>query len=399
MSPKALKLVIPIVVLIAGVAAAALIASARKTPPRVDRPPLGPLVEVTPVEVTDVPVTVTGHGEVVARVAVDLIPQVAGQVVMTHRSLVAGGFFKAGEVLVEIDPRDYDLAVERAQAAVARAKVTLEREQAEAEVAREEWDGLHPGEEPTGLVIREPQIRQAEAEYAAAEADLDVARLSLERTRISLPFDGVVVSESVDVGQFVGNGSRLATVYGTEVVEVRVPLDSRELAWFDVPTDRGENGPRAEVTANYGGQSVRWEGRLTRMEAQVDQTSRMIHVVVEVADPYKTSADHPPLLPGTFVDVSIFGRTLSGVVPLPRHAMRDGNRVWVYEDGTLRVRDVEVLRADRQRSLVATGLEGGDLVVVSSLDAVTDGMKVRRAGEESVGPQDAEADATAGGSA
>jgi RND family efflux transporter MFP subunit len=288
MSPKTLKIVIPIVVLIIGAAAAALIASARKTPPRVDRPPLGPLVEVTPVEVTDVPVTVTGHGEVVARVAVDVVPQVQGQAVRVHPSFVAGGFFRAGEVLVVIEPRDYELAVERAQAAVARAKVTLEREQAEAEVAREEWNGLHPGEEPTALVIREPQIRQAEAEHAAAVADLDVAKLNLERTKISLPFDGVVVSESVDVGQFVGNGSRLATVYGTDVVEVRVPLDSRELAWFDsgcrwtAASWRGSTFPRivetveppprsvsasaAPVPSGRGG-SPEWKPRSTRRRA------------------------------------------------------------------------------------------------------------------------------------
>ena len=399
MSSKALKLVIPAIVLIAGVAAAALIASARKAPPRVDRPALGPLVEVIPTEVTDVPVVVSGHGEVVARVSVDLMPQVTGQVVKIHRSLVAGGFFKAGDVLVVIDPRDYDLAVERAQAAVARAKVTLEREQAEAEVAREEWDGLHPGEEPTGLVIREPQIRQAEAELAAALADLNVTKLNLERTRLSLPFDGVVVSESIDVGQFVGNGSRLATVYGTDVVEVRVPLDSRELVWFDVPSGRGTTGPRAEVSVELGGHDVTWDGRLTRMEAQVDQISRMVHVVVEIADPYETTAGRPPLLPGTFVEVNIFGRTLNSVVALPRYAIREGNRVWIYEDGVLRVREVEVLRADRLQSLVASGLEGGDLVVVSSLDAVTDGMKVRRAGDELAVPAGADANEPAGGSA
>ena len=399
MSSKALKFVIPAIVLIVGVAAAALIASARKAPPRIDRPALGPLVEVMPTEVTDVPVIVSGHGEVVARVVVDLMPQVTGQVVKIHRSLVAGGFFKAGEVLVVIDPRDYDLAVERAQAAVARAKVTLEREQAEAEVAREEWDGLHPGEEPTGLVIREPQIRQAEAEYAASVADLNIAKLNLERTLISLPFDGVIVSESVDVGQFVGNGTRLATVYGTDFVDVRVPLDSRELVWFDVPTGQGTMGPRAEVSVKLGGREVTWSGRVTRMEAQVDQISRMIHVVVEVADPYQTNADHQPLLPGTFVDVSIFGRTLAGVVAIPRHAIRDGNRVWVYDDGALRVREVEVLRSDRLQSLVASGLDGNDLVVVSSLDAVTDGMKVRRAGDESTGSAVADPNEVAGGSA
>jgi len=382
MSSKALKIVIPIVVLIAGVAAAALLASARKAPPRVDRPALGPLVEVIPTEVTDVPVVVTGHGEVVPRVAVDLIPQVAGQVVKIHRSLVAGGFFKAGEVLVVIDPRDYDLAVERAQAAVARAKVTLEREQAEAEVAREEWDGLHPGEEPTGLVIREPQIRQAEAEYAASVADLNVAKLHLERTRLSLPFDGVIVSESVDVGQFVGNGSRLATVYGTDVVDVRVPLDSRELAWFDVPTGSSGDGPRAEVTVDPGGRAVTWDGRVTRMEAQVDQMSRMVHVIIEVPNPYDTTGGRAALLPGSFVDVRISGRTLSKVVSVPRHAIRDDQSVWVFDNGSLRVREVEVLRADRQQTLISSGLEEGELVIISSLDAVTEGMTVRQVESE-----------------
>jgi RND family efflux transporter MFP subunit len=386
MSPKALKLVIPVIVLVAGVAAAALIASARKAPPRVDRPPLGPLVEVTPVEVSDVPLTVTGHGEVVARIAVDVVPQVPGQVVQVHPSLVAGGFFRAGEVLVVIEPRDYELAVERAQAAVARAKVTLQREEAEAEVAREEWDELHPGEEPTsGLVVREPQVRQAEAELAAAVADLDVAKLNLERTKLSLPFDGVVVSESVDVGQVVGNGSRLATVYGTDVVEVRVPLDSRELAWFDIPSSRGGSGASAEVSASFGGARSTWDGRVTRMEAQVDQTSRMVHVVIEVADPYETSDGQPALLPGSFVDIRIAGRTLSDVVSVPRHAIHDGGRVWVFDEGKLAVREVEIVREDRQQTLISSGLEDGDLVIVSALDAVTDGMTIRRADAEAGG--------------
>jgi len=382
MSSKALKLVIPIIVVIVGIAAAAILASARKAPPRVDRPALGPLVEVLPVEVDDVPVVINGHGEVSARVTVDIVPQVAGQVVEVHPSMVAGGFFKAGEVLVVIDPRDYALAVERAQAAVARAKVTLEREQAEAEVAREEWNGLHPNEEPSALVIREPQIRQATAEYAAAEADLSVAKLNLERTKISVPFDGVVVSENVDIGQFVGNGSRLATVYGTDVVEVRVPLESREMAWFDVPSRGGGIGASAEVSASFGGTRSMWQGRVTRMEAQVDQTSRMVHVVIEVPKPYETSPDHPALLPGSFVDVRIFGRTQDDVVSVPRYAVREGERVWVFADGKLQIRDVTVLRADRQQALISSGLEDGDLVIISSLDAVTDGMTIRRVDAE-----------------
>jgi RND family efflux transporter MFP subunit len=396
MSNTTLKIVAPIVVVIAGVAAAFLLASSRKAPDRVERPTLGPLVEVVPTEVTSVPVVVSGHGEVVPRVAVDVVPQVAGQVVAVHPRLVAGGFFSAGETLVRIDPRDYELAVERAQAAVARSLVNLERERAEADVARSEWDELHPGEDAPGLVVREPQIRQAEAELAAAEADLAVATLNLERTRISVPFDGVVVSESVDIGQFVGGTSRLARVYGTDKVEVRVPLKSSELAWFDVPSSGGGEPSEAEISASFGGARSTWKGRVTRMEAEVDQTSRMVHVVVVVEDPYRASDDRPALLPGTFVDVRIFGRTLDDVVPIPRFAIHDGNKVWVYDDGALDIRTVRVLRSDRNQALIASGLEGGELIIISSMDAVTDGMAVRNSGELEVTTDD---DRAAGDSA
>jgi RND family efflux transporter MFP subunit len=378
MSSKALKLIVPIVVLIAGVAAAALIASARKVPPRAERPPLGPLVEVMATEVADVPVTITGHGEVVPKVAVDVVPQVSGKVVSVSPSLVAGGFFRAGETLVAVEPRDYELAVERAQAAVARSRVTLQREEAEAEVARQEWDQLHPGEEPpSGLVVREPQIRQAQAELEAAKADLAVAELNLERTRISIPFDGVVVSENVDVGQFVTMGARLAQVYGTDTVEVRVPLGSREITWFDVPSRSGGAGSKAEVSTTFGGSTSTWPARITRMEAQVDQGSRMVHVVAEVARPYDATDERPALLPGTFVDVTIYGRTIAGVVEVPRYAVHEGDQVWVYDDGVMDIREVEIARADRERSLISGGLENGELVVLTSLDAVTDGMALR----------------------
>ena len=207
----------------------------------------------------------------------------------------------------------------------------------------------------------------------------------------------MVVSESVDVGQFVGNGTRLATVYGTDVVEIRVPLDSRETEWFAVPSRQGGNGAVAEVSVGSGDFSSVWNGRVTRMEAQVDQMSRMVHVVIEVPRPYETSAGRPALLPGTFVDVRIFGRILEEIVALPRHAVHDGDRVWVFTDGALEIRDVAVARADREQTLLSSGLGAGDLVIVSSLDAVTDGMTVRRADAPATAPEPEESEA--GGSA
>jgi RND family efflux transporter MFP subunit len=297
-----------------------------------------------------------------------------------------------------IEPRDYELAVERADAAVARAQVALQQEEAEALVARQEWDELHPNEEPSsGLVVREPQIRQARAELEAAKADLAVAELNLERTRISVPFDGVVVSENVDAGQFVTVGARLARVYGTESVEVRVPLESREIAWFDVPQRNGGTGSEAEVSADFGGATHSWEGRVTRMEAEVDQNSRMVHIVVEVPRPYDTSSGQPALLPGTFVDVTIFGRTLSDAISVPRYAMHEGNCVWVFDNGKMDIREVVVARADREHSLVTSGLSDGDLLVVTPLDAVTDGMDLRiHNGKGEDGETSSDAESTAG---
>jgi RND family efflux transporter MFP subunit len=392
MSSKTFKIVLPMAVLLAGIAGAVILASSRKTPPRVEHISPGPLVETETAHVTAIPVIVEGHGEVVARIAVEVVPQVAGRVVEVSPSMVVGGFFNAGEPLFVIDPRDYEFGVERAQAAVARAEVRFEQEMAEAAVAREEWTELHPGEAPpSGLVVREPQVRQARAELDAARADLDVARLSLERTRVSLPFDGVVVSESVDLGQFVTTGRALAMVYATSAVEVRVPLESRELAWFEVPRGPERKGPRAEVSTAYAGATFTWEGRVTRMEAQLDAASRMAHVVIEVARPFAATDGRPPLMPNTFADVRIFGKTLDGVVPIPRHALREGSAVWVFTDGVLRLKPVEVARADRERAFISSGLEDGDEVIVSSLDAITDGMKVRKAnGDSEDGRQSAE---------
>ena len=276
MANRTLKIVIPVAIVLAGVTVALLLASARETPERVERPVLGPLVEVMPVSRRDVPVVVRTNGQVVARRSIEVVPQVGGRVVEVAPSLVAGGFFSAGRNLLVIDPRDFELAVERARAAVARARVNLERERAEAEVAREEWDRLNPDEAPpSGLVVREPQVRQAEAELDAAQADLETAELALQRTRVSVPFDGVVASESVDVGQMVAAGRAVATVYGTDAVEVRVPVEDEQRRWFEVPRN-GSRGPSATVIAGLGGVRTEWTGRVTRMEADVDPYNLMV---------------------------------------------------------------------------------------------------------------------------
>ncbi len=379
MSRTTLKILLPIVVLALGAGATAALMSSRRAPERQERPPLGPLVEAQTIEAADILVEVTGQGEVNPKVSVDLAPQVTGRVLEVHPSLVAGGRFRAGTTLVRIDPRDYELVVERARASVAGTETVLLRERAEADAAREEWREVHGDEPAPALLVREPQIREAEARIAAAQADLAAAELSLERTRLSLPFDGLVIDENVDPGQLVASGQKVATVYGTQAVEIRVPLDDRELAWFDLPAT-GRGGPPARVSADFAGAVHTWSGRVDRLEGRVDSRSRMINVVVVVKDPF-AGGEAPPLLPGIFVDVAIEGRQLDDVVVIPRHALREGDQVWVLSGETLDVRDVRVLRRDRDTAYIGEGLEPGESVVTSSLDAVTDGMTVRTQAE------------------
>lgn len=372
-------------ILMLGVAVYRGLASLREAPARVEQPVARPLVETQTVYVETMKMNVRGFGTVQPRTEVDVVPQVAGRVVQCHRDFVNGGFFEAHEPLIMIEKKDYELAVQNAASAVAAAEVALAREQAEALVARQEWQQLHPGTEPSSpLVLREPQVKQAQAQLQAGQAQYSKALLDLNRTEVSLPFNGRIWQKSVDLGQYVTPGQPIARVYGTDVVEIVVPLEDRELQWFDVPNmgapkdNPGRPGPIALLKAEFAGRQYTWQGRVARTQGRIDEAARTVPVVVEVTEPFDSNNGRPPLVPGMFIeDVEIQGRPVSGIVRIPRYALRKGRHVWVTEGERLRVREVTIARQDEQFVYVSQGLSDGDHVVISSLDAVSDGMEIR----------------------
>jgi len=390
--PRAWKhLLLALLALAIGITAMEILYITRRQPPKEPQDIEPPLVKVQQVQRKDIEMVVKGYGTIQPKVRAQVVPQVSGKVVAVSENFRDGGFTKAGETLIEIDPRDYELALQRAKADVAKAEVDLELEKAEADVAREEWEQMNPGKEPpSALVLRGPQIRQAETKMAAAQAQLATAELSLQRTKVSLPFDGRVVSENVDLGQFVNVGQPVGEVYGIEAVEIEVPLEDWELAWFDIPSNPvsingntpGTTGSNVLVKADFAAREHTWDGKVVRTTGEIDKTTRMVSVVVEVSEPFERSGSKPPLVPGLFVELEIRGRTLKDAVAIPRYAVHNGKQAWVYRKGTLNIQELRIVRQDESYAYVTSGIADGDQVVLSALDSVTDGMKVKMPGEK-----------------
>lgn len=380
------QILLILIILITAFAIAALLFFTRKAPAKEEKKVVTPLVRVQKVYQQDIQMVVHGYGTVQPKVQAEVVPQVSGKVVVINPNFKDGGFIEGGEALITIDPRDYELAVQRAQADVARAEVELDIERAEAEVSRQEWEQLNPGTEPPSpLVVREPQIRQAQTRLEAAKATLATAELNLERTKVTLPFDGRVVSETVDLGQYVTIGQSIGKVYSVEAVEIEVPLEDRELAWFDVPAnpvsinggDSIKTGSIAEVSAHFAGGNHIWQGRVVRTTGEIDKTSRLVSVVIEVPEPFKEANGRPPLVPGMFVEVIIKGKILENAISVPRHAIHNGKQVWVVLDGRLHIEELQIVRQDKDYIYTVSGIEDGTVIVVSPLDIVTNRMKIR----------------------
>ncbi len=338
---------------------------------------LAPLVKVATLEKQDLQMIVTGYGTARAKVEVEIVPQVSGKIVSVNPQFKAGGFIKAGQEILKIDPRDYELLVRQAKAGVADAQVKLEMEQAEAEIAIEEWRQLHPGTEPNSpLVLRKPQIKQAHALLESAGASLATAKLNLERTSISLPIDVRIVSETIDLGQFVATGQPVGKAYGIEAIEIEVPLEDKELAWFDIPDAANGNkqGSDVIVKADFAGKEHSWQGYVKRTVGQIDTKSRLVYVVIEVPEPFKTKT---ALLPGLFVEIQIQGKMLKDAFAVSRDTVHNTNEIWLFNDNKLHTKKLDIIRTDKNFIYTGSKLNDGDQLITSPLDAVVDGMSIR----------------------
>ncbi len=364
------------VLLFAAVVAYGLVKTAPQ-PARVERADVVVAIRVLAVERVDIQLEVSSQGSVAPATKSELIPEVNGRVQWVSPNLVAGGYFARDEVLLRLADQDY-------QAAVARGRASLARAEAEEELARFELARME--ELVKKKLISQANLETVQRNHRITTASLEEARIALAqaqrdlaRTEIRAPYDGLVSTQKVDLGQYLGRGDSIASIYAGESVEVRLPVADKQLAYLDLPLGyRGElspeQAPAVILSTAYGGDQHQWVGSLVRTEAEIDARSRMVTAVARVEN---SGGQAPNLPPGLFVKATIKGRWAKDVVLLPRSALRNQTQVLVVDkDNRLHFREVEILRFEQDQVIVQAGLETGERVNISPIQVVVEGMRV-----------------------
>ena len=386
----------------------------------------------------NLPVKIETQGEVKARVHSKLMPEVSGKVVFISENFFPGNFFKKDDTLLKIDTRDFEIALTKAKAELIRTEtslaqekirtqnfktaiinaenvlqkniLTLKEEEARSEQALTDWKKLGRKGQPGELVLRKPQLNAARAAVNSAKADIEKSKrdltlidplisnakasveaakadvrqkeVNLERCTVKAPFNGRIVTKSVDLGQFINTGSSIADLYGIDAVEVRLPISSKDLLYMDLPDDSpNSNSPKAEIIFSMAGgnQDYSWKGVLDRTESKMDSKSRQYYVIGQVKDPFYGEKS---LKPGAFVKAQINGKTIEDVYIVPISALRESSYLWtVNEKSQLQKKPVSIVWRNMKIAAIR-GLNPGDKICKTSLTFARNGLAVIEKGSE-----------------
>jgi RND family efflux transporter MFP subunit len=376
------RIVIIIVIIVIGVVVARQLI---KTKPKISKRPAertASLVTVVPLQSQSQVVRLTAMGTVIPSREIVLKTPVGGEIISLDENFTPGGLLKEGSTILQIDPLDYELALQQKQRMLSDAEYASQLEQGRQDVAQREWDLLYgengAKETESDLALRKPHLKKVQADIKAAGADLELAKLNLSRTRVMAPFNGLVLNKYVDKGAFVAPQEKLADLVGTDEYWVQISLLPDRLQWLKIP--KSGNGIGSSARIIYRQNSER-EGHVIRLLGDLTREGRMARLLISVPDPLGLSGkegDLQPLIIGEYVRVEIEGKELQDVFSIPRTALRNDREIWVVTgDGKLAIRPVEIIWRDKTHVLVRDGLQNGDLLIVSNLAVPVDGMAVR----------------------
>lgn len=379
------RLPLALVILVVGIALTWALMTLKPRPePRPEPEPPPALVDVVRVELEDRSLPVITQGTVEPLREIQLVSQVSGRVREVAPNYVSGGSFEEGDWLIQIDPRDYEFALARADAQLAEAEQLLATERGRVRQAEREWRDL--GDESANqLFLRKPQLAAAEANVKAARAERDRAQLELERTRVTAPFRGRIRETLVNKGQSVSPGTQIATIYDAAVAQVRLPLSGHQAALVDLPLgfERDQEPfPSVLLRGEVAGEPHQWRGEIIRTHSSLDSQTRMYEAIAEVREPFSPRHQTAPLLIGLFVEAEISGRQLKNIAVLPRSAVFQRDQIYTLnEENIVQAKTVQILKVEPDQLWVRGDLSQGEAVIRDRQGYVSPGVEVDILGE------------------
>lgn len=322
-------------------------------------------------------------------------PRVSGQVVELASDFAPGETVSEGDLLLRIDPADFENALSISESELQQAEASLEIEEGRQTLAEKELALLEDtiDEMNTALVLRKPQVASIRAQINAAKAEIERARIELERTRVTAPFDAHILTRSVNVGSQVAPGDELARLVGIEEYWIMASVPIRSLQWIRFPESDGQGSPVTLRDPNIWPPDTQRDARVSRMIGTLDEQTRLARVLIAVNDPLARQIDAPPLILGTLLEAHIEGRPIEDVIRVPREYVREGDTVLVMRDGQLEIRSVEIVFRDADDAYISEGLQDGDEVVTTTLATVAEGIRLRKADDsddaEAIAPEEA----------
>jgi len=381
MNVKVKRRVFIVIIVVTSVAGMVSLKNMRPEPKKKPVKATSLLIDVLDLKSSQITFEIQSQGTVKPRTETILSAEVSGQIINISDKFIAGGFFKKDEILMQIDPTNYQVAVDQARAFLQQREI--------------EFNGAKSLSNKGYRA--EAELAAAKASLATAKASLVKAKKNLDRTKIRLPYDGLVKSKDSDIGQFVNPGSRLGSTFAVNTAEVRLALTDQDLAFINLPeaadiaASGSFNGPSVKLSAIRKGQFQQWDAHIIRTEGVVDEKSRVTYAVAQIKDPYRLSHSdsnwkNSAALPiGTFVKATISGRSFPNIIKVPRSAIRGKNELmFIDTENYLHIRKVNILRSDSKFAYIQQGVEHGDRISITAIDSPINGMKVRTEDETPV---------------
>ena len=322
-------------------------------------------VDVSVLKKQPASIEIDSMGEVNPEKEVSLKPLVSGSVVKISKNFFPGGIVKKGEVLIQIEKRDYEIEVQKYKSLVNKAKAELDLEIGQQKSAKKELEFYEKNQadflEDKNLALRKPQLESARADLESALADLSQKELDLSRTTIKAPFDAIIMETNVNTGSYISSQETAALIYGTDKYRIKAFIPADRLSKIDI----SKNRIKAEIESQTS--SVKRQGYVKSISGKIIEESRMAEVLIDVKDPLGIDSGLPPLVVNDYVSVSVKCGQLDEAIVIPREYVHDHTYVWIYSKGRLDIRKIEILWKNNLDVIVKNGVKPLEKLITSPI--------------------------------